>query len=339
MNVSQEPVEYCFENVVKSCVKVSRPVSFKAVLYFLLVFTILITVLGNLLVMIMISHFKQLHSPNNVLVLSLANTDFLVGLLVLPFSTIRAVETCWYLGSFFCRLHTSVDMLLCTVSIYHLCFIAIDRYYAVCDPLHYTTKINYKVISFFIALAWIIPGLYSFGVIYSKANDQGLEDVVLTLTCEGGCLLLFNKLWALLDPLMFIAPCVVMIGIYAKIFEVAKKQSKILNKEGKTLSEEDNKRRANQKREHKAAKTLGIIMGIFLVCWLPFFLDVAVDVYINFSTPMDISEATGWLGYVNSAFNPLIYAFFYPWFRKALKLIVTGRIFKRGSSNIQLISQ
>ncbi|XP_028654804.1 trace amine-associated receptor 4-like [Erpetoichthys calabaricus] len=339
MNVSQEPVEYCFENVVKSCVKVSRPVSLKAVLYFLLVFTILITVFGNLLVMISISHFKQLHSPNNVLVLSLANTDFLLGLLVLPFSTMRAVETCWYLGSFFCRLHTTIDLLLCTVSIYHLCFIAIDRYYAVCDPLHYTTKINYKVISLFIALAWIIPGLYSFGVIYSKVNDQGLEDVVVMMTCEGGCLLLFNKLWALLDPLNFIAPCVVMIGIYAKIFKVAKKQSKILNKEGKSLSEEDNKRRANQNREHKAAKTLGIIMGIFLVCWLPFFFDVAIDVYINFSTPPVVVEAVTWLGYVNSAFNPLIYAFFYPWFRKALKLIVTGKIFRTGSSNFQLISQ
>ncbi|XP_028654806.1 trace amine-associated receptor 4-like [Erpetoichthys calabaricus] len=338
--LSEELVEYCFENVSNSCVKVNRSLALKIVMYFLLVFTVVLTVFGNLFVMISISHFKQLHSPNNVLVLSLANADFLVGLLVLPFCIIRSVETCWYWGSFLCRLHTCMDLLLCTVSIYHLCFIAIDRYYAICEPLHYTRKINYKVISLFIFLAWMIPGVCSFGIIYSKSNEQGLEDVLAILTCEGGCLLLYNKLWALLGPLIFIAPCVVMIGIYTKIFCVAKRQAKIANnRERKILSDEDNKMRVTQKREQKAAKTLGIIMGIFLLCWLPFFIDIAVDVYVDFSTPMAISETITWLGYVNSAFNPLIYALFYPWFRKALKMIVTGRIFSSGSSDIQLYTQ
>ncbi|XP_039605875.1 trace amine-associated receptor 8a-like [Polypterus senegalus] len=338
--IIMEALEYCFENVNKSCIKASRSLGLRVVLYFVFVSTVLITICGNLIVIISISHFKQLHSPNNFLVLSLATADLLLGLIVLPFSMVRMVETCWYLGPFFCRLHTCIDMLLCTASIFHLCFISIDRYYAVCDPLHYANKINTNVICLFIALAWIIPAIYSLSLIYTKSNDQGLEDLVNILSCDGGCLLLFNKLWALLDAVTFFGPCFVMIAIYAYIFKVAKKQAcKIQLMEEKINSLEECKSKESKKnREQKAAKTLGIVMGVFLLCWVPYFTDTAVDAYVNFSTPSVVFDGLIWLGYINSAFNPLIYAFFYPWFRKALKLILTCKIFSSNSSNIQLYS-
>ncbi|XP_039605632.1 trace amine-associated receptor 13c-like [Polypterus senegalus] len=337
--ISADSVEHCFQNVNTSCVKVSRSASVKIVMYFVLVLAVLVTICGNLVVVISISHFKQLHSPNNFLVLSLATTDLLLGLCVLPFSVIRTVETCWYLGSFFCRLHACMDMLFSTVSIYHLWFIAIDRYYAVCNPLLYTTKISIKVIYMFIMLAWILPSIYSFGLIFSKANDQGLEDLVAILSCEGGCLLLFNKLWSVLESLTFFVPCFIMIGIYAKIFRVAQKQAKTIhNIQNKIKTQEEKKRRVNQKREQKAAKALGILMGVFLICWLPYFIDLLIDGNINYVTPAFVFDGLAWLGYVNSAFNPLIYAFFYPWFRKALKLILTFKIFTSNSSKIKLYS-
>ncbi|XP_066581150.1 octopamine receptor beta-2R isoform X2 [Prorops nasuta] len=75
------------------------------------------------------------------------------------------------------------------------------------------------------------------------------------------------------------------------------------------------------KREHKAARTLGIIMGTFILCWLPFFLWYVITTLCEESCPCpDIVIAIlFWIGYTNSALNPLIYAYFNRDFREAFK--------------------
>ncbi|XP_066569553.1 trace amine-associated receptor 6-like [Amia ocellicauda] len=175
--IQMDSVEYCFKNVNTSCIKHSRSVGERAALYFVFVLTVLITVGGNLIVIISISHFKQLHSPNNLLVLSLAIVDFLLGIFVLPFDMINMVETCWYYGSIFCYIHTCITNLLGNSSVFHLCLISIDRYYAVCEPLRYANKINIRVACICITLAWVLGALYSIGVILTKSSDNSLEQL------------------------------------------------------------------------------------------------------------------------------------------------------------------
>ena len=58
-----------------------------------------------------------------------------------PYMT-RIIESCWYFGDIFCKIHISVDGMLYTASMLNISFISIDRYYAVCQPLHYRTKIT-----------------------------------------------------------------------------------------------------------------------------------------------------------------------------------------------------
>lgn len=80
------------------------------------------------------------------------------------------------------------------------------------------------------------------------------------------------------------------------------------------------------KRERKAAKTLAIITGAFVMCWLPFFLMALVLPLCgeNCSLPDKIASLFLWLGYFNSTLNPVIYTIFSPEFRQAFKRILFG---------------
>ncbi|XP_017867214.1 PREDICTED: 5-hydroxytryptamine receptor 2A [Drosophila arizonae] len=79
------------------------------------------------------------------------------------------------------------------------------------------------------------------------------------------------------------------------------------------------------KRERKAAKTLAIITGAFVVCWLPFFV---MALTLPLCAACQISDSVAslflWLGYFNSTLNPVIYTIFSPEFRQAFKRILFG---------------
>ncbi|XP_058467602.1 probable serine/threonine-protein kinase ndrD isoform X2 [Malaya genurostris] len=74
--------------------------------------------------------------------------------------------------------------------------------------------------------------------------------------------------------------------------------------------------------EHKAARTLGIIMGVFLLCWLPFFLWYVITTLCGEEScpcPDVVITLLFWIGYFNSTLNPLIYAYFNRDFREAFR--------------------
>ncbi|XP_006136336.2 trace amine-associated receptor 9-like [Pelodiscus sinensis] len=333
-----EEVQYCFENINGSCYKTSFSSGIRITLYVVLCLLTILTLGGNLLVIISITYFKQLHSPTNFLVASLACADFCVGLTVLPFSSIRSVETCWYFGDTFCRFHSCLDASFCYSSIFHLCFISIDRYVAVTDPLIYPIKFTVPVSGIFIAVAWTISFAYTFSIVFSGAIDEGIEEFTNTLSCVGSCQLVFNKTWVITCSLLFIIPFFATMALYSRIFVVVKRQARMIETTNNTQSSENYSDRV-AKRERKAAKTLGIAVIAFMVFWTPYTVTVIIDPFLNFITPAPVFDIMLWFTYSNSAVNPLIYSLFYPWFRKAMKVIVSCKIFWLDCSTMNLFPE
>ncbi|XP_043105803.1 trace amine-associated receptor 13c-like [Puntigrus tetrazona] len=321
--------QYCFPAINSSCIKGKRSRHEYSIIYLLVSMLSAWTVFLNLLVIISISHFKKLHTPTNLIILSLAVTDLLTGLIVIPLEGIKQNETCWYFGDTYCGLFViTVRLLLCT-SVSNLVLIAVDRYMAVCHPLLYPQKITTTKTLICICLCWFFCSVYNI----ENAINNGYFNISHQRLCYGQCIIMLNPAWRFTDlTILFLFPCIVIITVYLRIFYVVQWQVKVINSLIKGGKFENSVKR---KSESKAALTLGIIVTVYLLCWIPFYICSLTEITTISSITMTF---LAWTLYVSCGLNPLIYALFYRWFKISVKHILTLKIFQPASSLIDILT-
>ncbi|XP_022536756.2 trace amine-associated receptor 6-like [Astyanax mexicanus] len=327
-------VQYCFPGHNASCKKDVRTGPGYIVLFVFLSCVSVCTVFLNVLVIISISHFKQLHTPTNLLILSLAVADLLVGMFVMPVKIMQLTDSCWYLGNMACIIFPIINGLSVLSSLCSLVYIAVDRYLAISDPLHYSSRITVFTMSVCIILGWSFCFLYV--VVYMYFNDHFLPYQIYT-RCHGECLVIIKYPWVVASILIFfVFPCSLILVLYSIVFHVARRQAKAVRAVvNGALSKNTGK--VSSSSETKAAKTLGIVIFFYFAFWIPFYISsLTVE---KLTTVSMVWTVFGWLMYINSSMNPLIYAIFYPWFRTSVKYIVTFKIFKSSSSRFNLYKE
>ncbi|XP_031834113.1 octopamine receptor beta-1R isoform X2 [Nomia melanderi] len=317
-------------------------------------------VLGNALVIASVRRHRRLRVVTNCYVVSLAAADLLVAMCAMTFNASAELSGGkWLFGRFMCDVWNSLDVYFSTASILHLCCISVDRYYAIVSPLEYTVIMRQGTVGCMLGSAWVLPALISFIPIFMGwyTTQEQLDYMVKNPEI---CSFVVNRPYAVISSCVsFWIPGLVMIVMYYKIYKEAVRQRKALSRtssnivlnsvhhhrsstrqhhhqqmllqaaaETECLDIEDESKGTSIRQqtkswraEHKAARTLGIIMGAFLLCWLPFFLWYLTTSLCGEACycPDTVVSVLFWIGYFNSALNPLIYAYFNRDFREAFK--------------------
>ncbi|XP_075996636.1 alpha-2B adrenergic receptor isoform X2 [Genypterus blacodes] len=360
-------------------------------------FMMISTIVGNILVIMAVLTSRSLRGPQNLFLVSLAAADILVATLIIPFSLANELQGFWAFSSVWCEIYLALDVLFCTSSIVHLCAVALDRYLSISQPVSYGPKRTPSRIKAAIIVVWLISAVISFPPLLSLDKSEGGADV-----CE-----LNSERWYILYSTIgsFFAPCVIMILVYVRIYQIAKKHTRCpARDEGKKLSgnagvgaheppqqngeqgtkpagleekvlektsgsekqqedrrgrhshsssseaemeeggvvpaaaqgQEDtdktdelqatpmSRRKAMVNREKRFTFVLAVVMGVFVICWFPFFFSYSLQAVCpeTCSIPPPLFKFFFWIGYCNSCLNPVIYTIFNQDFRKAFKRIL-----------------
>ncbi|KAM6999800.1 trace amine-associated receptor 4-like [Tautogolabrus adspersus] len=319
--------ELCFPQLANaSCKKPTRDHS-GVLLFYFLIFISLVTTVLNLLVIISISHFRQLHTTTNLVLLSLAVSDFLVGLVVMPGEIILS-QTCWFLGDLMCAIYHLLPFMFICSSPACMVLISVDRYVAICYPLHYNTKFTLKTASFSVCMCWIYSLFVTILLFYDHLKQPGRYN-----SCHGECLV--NISGDLDLAFSFVIPISIIVALYLRVFMVVVSQARAMRSHITAVTLQGSKTVAAKRSELKAARTLGVVVVVFLMCYCPYYCIFLTGGNIMIGSKAEVYLA--FLTFFNSCLNPLIYTCVYPWFRRTIRLIVTLKITLPGSCDANIL--
>ncbi|XP_075715988.1 alpha-1B adrenergic receptor [Rhinoderma darwinii] len=290
-----------------------------------------VAIVGNIMVIISVVTNRQLRIPTNYLIVNLAIADLFLSTTVLPFSATLEIANYWVFGRIFCDVWAAMDVLCCTASIFSLCAISIDRYIGVRYSLQYPTIVTRKRVLLALLGVWILSIVISIGPLLGWKQQTVTDEAVCDITTEP-----FYAIFSSLTS--FYIPLIVILVMYCRVYVVAKRITKNLEagvmkermdskeltlrihcrnmNDGSPNSKSNNQQPRSSlalkilkfSREKKAAKTLGIVVGLFILCWLPFFTALPLgSIFKALEPPLTVHKVTFWLGYFNSCLNPVIY--------------------------------
>ncbi|XP_076238556.1 5-hydroxytryptamine receptor 2A [Calliopsis andreniformis] len=177
--------------------------------------------LGNILVCLAVGLDRRLHNVTNYFLLSLAVADLLVSLFVMPLGAIPGFLGYWPFGVLWCNVYVTCDVLACSASIMHMCFISLGRYLGIRNPLrtrHTSTK---RMVGFKIAAVWLLAMLVS-----SSITVLGIINPLNIMPRPGTCVINNRAFFVFGSLIAFYIPMIVMVATYVLTVQLLRQKAR-----------------------------------------------------------------------------------------------------------------
>ncbi|KAL8592509.1 hypothetical protein ACOMHN_030194 [Nucella lapillus] len=198
----------------------------------------IVTVLGNVTVLLAFGLERSIHQPTNYFIASLAVSDLLIGTFSMPLFTQYLLLNYWPLGPWLCDLWLSLDWTVCLTSQYTVFFITMDRFLSVKIPAKYRNWRTERKVLVMVAITWVLPAVVFFTTIIGwqyfvgersvspkQCEVQFMSDPLFTF------LLTIGYYWITL-----VVMCVLYAGIYKVALELQRKSDAKQRKMESTMS-------------------------------------------------------------------------------------------------------
>ncbi|XP_077999721.1 QRFP-like peptide receptor [Glandiceps talaboti] len=310
--------KYDYEHILSPVVhQLSSSARTVLTIFYVLIFVV--GLLGNGLVIVVVAANKSMQTVTNVFIVSLAISDIMIAVLSVPFTLVEASTAEWVMGLFMCKLVNFITVLSLVSSVLTLSCIAIDRYYAICQPLKtriiHTTARAVKLLIFVWVAAVIIASPLLF--VHQLRIMSGVVTDDTYVLCTESWQYQEQKITytVFLVAITYVVPLSLMIVLYLRIYH----QLWVKNNVGPTNLGQQNVL-TTIKYKKKATKMLILVVVLFFVCWTPYQVVTVRREFPPFKdneTNRLVLALITLVALSNCCLNPIVYTFLNVNFKKS----------------------
>ncbi|CAF3687720.1 unnamed protein product [Adineta steineri] len=270
-------------------------------------------ILGNSLVIFVAIRFEKLSNVTNCFIVNLAVTDIVFLAFCMPLLVVQYTLEHWYFNQTFCKLLNFISFVSVLVTVLTLVVMTIDRYIYVVNPFENITWRKPRTVFFLSLIIWLLscalasPFYYHYGVDEYQGcallTDENLQKHFRIYTVT----------------LYYFIPLTIILICYTRLlYYVYSKEKNVKPKSKSHVVKWSKKRRA-------VTKMVAIVTLVFSICWLPITLFIVSSYVFERKTALlyYFKVIGNSFAYLNSAVNPIIYAFLNRSFRNNCGSILT----------------
>ncbi|XP_048885301.1 melatonin receptor type 1C [Brienomyrus brachyistius] len=277
-----------------------------------LIFTIVVDILGNFLVILTVFRNKKLRNAGNIFVVSLSVADLAVAVYPYPLVLLAIFHDDWTMGYMHCQVSGFIMGLSVIGSIFNITAIAINRYCYICHSLQYHRLYSLKNTFWYLCLTWLLTAIATIPNFFvgSLQYDPRVYSCTFAQTVS-------SYYTILVVVVHFLIPLLVVSFCYLRIW--------VLVIQVKHRVRPDYKQKITSS-DLRNFLTMFVVFLLFAVCWAPLnFIGLAVAINpakVGPNIPEWLFVSSYFMAYFNSCLNAVIYGLLNQNFRQEYKRIL-----------------